>query len=266
MFSKILIANRGAIACRILRIPYALVIESHAATGRWTGAPRSFSAWPAWPASEVAALATPIDFLGLNYYTRSVVGHDPQGWPVPARALGIIELCYGDTGLLLSMPRQGLGNAAIAGHRTRHAARRNDRAGPRHRHHAKARIRHGGDQPGARVADRRRARIADQRHALVALEPPDHALRSFAFVVLVSRHQRLVQPKVRHQRRGGAGVFARHRVDKPEHVDRTQAQVGQVADRRRDDVQSPSRILLRTGGRASRLEQGTGPVDVVVQG
>jgi acyl-CoA dehydrogenase len=29
-------------------------------------------------------------------------------------ALGVIELCYGDTGLLLTMPRQGLGNAAIA--------------------------------------------------------------------------------------------------------------------------------------------------------
>lgn len=29
-------------------------------------------------------------------------------------ALGVIEMCYGDTGLLLSMPRQGLGNAAIA--------------------------------------------------------------------------------------------------------------------------------------------------------
>lgn len=28
--------------------------------------------------------------------------------------LGIIELCYGDCGLLLGMPRQGLGNAAIA--------------------------------------------------------------------------------------------------------------------------------------------------------
>ena len=29
-------------------------------------------------------------------------------------ALGVIEMCYGDTGLLLSMPRQGLGNSAIA--------------------------------------------------------------------------------------------------------------------------------------------------------
>ena len=29
-------------------------------------------------------------------------------------ALSIIEMCYGDTGLLLSMPRQGLGNSAVA--------------------------------------------------------------------------------------------------------------------------------------------------------
>ncbi|HNH44130.1 MAG TPA: acyl-CoA dehydrogenase family protein, partial [Agitococcus sp.] len=29
-------------------------------------------------------------------------------------ALGIIEMCWGDVGLLLAMPRQGLGNAAIA--------------------------------------------------------------------------------------------------------------------------------------------------------
>ena len=28
--------------------------------------------------------------------------------------LGIIEMCWGDVGLLLSMPRQGLGNSAIA--------------------------------------------------------------------------------------------------------------------------------------------------------
>jgi acyl-CoA dehydrogenase len=31
-----------------------------------------------------------------------------------ATVLGIIELCWGDVGLLLSMPRQGLGNSAIA--------------------------------------------------------------------------------------------------------------------------------------------------------
>ena len=41
-------------------------------------------AWPDWPADEVAALKQPIDFLGLNYYTRAVVRHDAKAWPVPA--------------------------------------------------------------------------------------------------------------------------------------------------------------------------------------
>jgi acyl-CoA dehydrogenase len=31
-----------------------------------------------------------------------------------ATVLGIIEMCWGDVGLLLAMPRQGLGNSAIA--------------------------------------------------------------------------------------------------------------------------------------------------------
>ena len=41
-------------------------------------------AWPDWPAAEVEALKQPIDFLGLNYYTRAVVRHDAKAWPVPA--------------------------------------------------------------------------------------------------------------------------------------------------------------------------------------
>ena len=44
------------------------------------------AAWPAWPEDEVQALRAPVDFLGLNYYTRSVVRHDPAAWPVPAAA------------------------------------------------------------------------------------------------------------------------------------------------------------------------------------
>ena len=31
-----------------------------------------------------------------------------------ATLLGLMELCWGDVGLLLTMPRQGLGNAAVA--------------------------------------------------------------------------------------------------------------------------------------------------------
>lgn len=40
--------------------------------------------WPDWSAAEVEALKVPVDFLGLNYYTRAVVRHDAKGWPVPA--------------------------------------------------------------------------------------------------------------------------------------------------------------------------------------
>lgn len=55
-------------------------------------------AWPDWPADEVAALKTPIDFLGLNYYTRSVVAHDATAWPVPARAVRQPGGLYSETG------------------------------------------------------------------------------------------------------------------------------------------------------------------------
>lgn len=30
--------------------------------------------------SDLAVIATPLDFLGVNYYTRQVVRHDPEGW------------------------------------------------------------------------------------------------------------------------------------------------------------------------------------------
>src|ERR1700679_1344911 len=48
---------------------------------------------------------------------RSADGSDPgenRNGSNLSTVLGIIELCWGDVGLLLSMPRQGLGNSAIA--------------------------------------------------------------------------------------------------------------------------------------------------------
>ena len=56
------------------------------------------ASWPDWPAAEVEALKVPIDFLGLNYYTRSVVRHDPQGWPVAARSARQVGAIYTETG------------------------------------------------------------------------------------------------------------------------------------------------------------------------
>ena len=41
-------------------------------------------AWPDHPASELEYLKQPIDFVGVNYYTRSVTRSDPSAWPVGA--------------------------------------------------------------------------------------------------------------------------------------------------------------------------------------
>jgi beta-glucosidase len=62
------------------------------------------ASWPDWPAAEVEALAVPIDFIGLNYYTRAVVAADPLGWPVPPRARRQPRAIYTETGWELHPP------------------------------------------------------------------------------------------------------------------------------------------------------------------
>src|SRR6201994_4193360 len=54
---------------------------------------------------------------GAGGVRRSSNGSDPgenRNGSNLSTVLGIIELCWGDVGLLLTMPRQGLGNSAIA--------------------------------------------------------------------------------------------------------------------------------------------------------
>ncbi|HKO16573.1 MAG TPA: GH1 family beta-glucosidase [Gemmatimonadaceae bacterium] len=41
-------------------------------------------AWPEHPAAELEQLRQPIDFVGVNYYTRSVTRDDAAAWPVRA--------------------------------------------------------------------------------------------------------------------------------------------------------------------------------------
>ncbi len=55
-------------------------------------------AWPAWAPAEVQALRQPIDFIGLNYYTRSVLRHDAKAWPVPAAPLRQPQGTHTETG------------------------------------------------------------------------------------------------------------------------------------------------------------------------
>jgi beta-glucosidase len=42
-------------------------------------------AWPDWPASDFDLIAQPIDFMGLNYYTRAVTRYDATAWPTKSR-------------------------------------------------------------------------------------------------------------------------------------------------------------------------------------
>jgi beta-glucosidase len=41
-------------------------------------------AWPRFPAADLDVIREPLDFLGINYYTRSVVRHDAARLPVRA--------------------------------------------------------------------------------------------------------------------------------------------------------------------------------------
>src|SRR6478735_8520443 len=64
---------------------------------------------------ELDMLASLID--GMNdaseHGASGAAGENRNGTNL-STVLGIIELCWGDVGLLLTMPRQGLGNSAIA--------------------------------------------------------------------------------------------------------------------------------------------------------
>jgi len=55
-------------------------------------------AWPEWPDSDMTDICQPIDFLGVNYYTRSVVRNEPSAWPVRAAAVTQRQSTYSETG------------------------------------------------------------------------------------------------------------------------------------------------------------------------
>jgi beta-glucosidase len=42
-------------------------------------------AWPPFPTSDLDQIRRPIDFLGMNYYTRGVMRYDRKAWPLAAR-------------------------------------------------------------------------------------------------------------------------------------------------------------------------------------
>jgi beta-glucosidase len=55
-------------------------------------------AWPRWPADDLTLIREPIDFLGINYYTRSVTRFDPRAWPLRAAPVPQKRATHTETG------------------------------------------------------------------------------------------------------------------------------------------------------------------------
>jgi beta-glucosidase len=55
-------------------------------------------AWPDWPEQDFSLVRQPIDFLGINYYTRSVMRFDAKAWPLKACAVRQEQVTYTETG------------------------------------------------------------------------------------------------------------------------------------------------------------------------
>jgi beta-glucosidase len=55
-------------------------------------------AWPDWPAGEVEFIRQPVDFVGVNYYTRNVTRFDAASWPLHAAPVRQKRATYTETG------------------------------------------------------------------------------------------------------------------------------------------------------------------------
>ena len=55
-------------------------------------------AWVPWSAEELDLVRQPIDFLGINYYTRNVTRGDDQAWPLRAGPVKQKQATYTETG------------------------------------------------------------------------------------------------------------------------------------------------------------------------
>ena len=51
-------------------------------------------AWPDFPAADFTQIRQPLDFLGINYYTRGVTRADPSAWPVRASNVEVAGAQY----------------------------------------------------------------------------------------------------------------------------------------------------------------------------
>ena len=55
-------------------------------------------AWPDWPQQDFELIRQPIDFLGINYYTRNVVRHEETSYPLKVVPVRQTQATYTETG------------------------------------------------------------------------------------------------------------------------------------------------------------------------
>jgi beta-glucosidase len=56
------------------------------------------TAWPRWPAQDLDLIKQPLDYIGVNYYTRNVVRFDASAWPLRAAPVRQRQHTYTETG------------------------------------------------------------------------------------------------------------------------------------------------------------------------
>jgi beta-glucosidase len=54
-------------------------------------------AWPCWPADDFGIITQPVDFVGVNYYTRNVTRFDPDAWLLRAAPVRQNRATYTET-------------------------------------------------------------------------------------------------------------------------------------------------------------------------
>lgn len=55
-------------------------------------------AWPKWQASDLELIRQPLDYIGVNYYTRSVVRSEPTAWPLRSMPVKQKQHTHTETG------------------------------------------------------------------------------------------------------------------------------------------------------------------------
>ena len=52
-------------------------------------------AWPKpWPKEDFDLTSQKVDFIGINYYTRSVTAHEPNNWHLKAKGVRVPHKTY----------------------------------------------------------------------------------------------------------------------------------------------------------------------------